>query len=119
MVAGTSCVTAGKIVDELLDQGVLEPAESKRESRPGRPGQALRLNTRAPRLVLVQLGVGNTRMAFAALGTSVDTPWSVEFETPGSAEEWEKGIAAGVGETDTAEGERRVGGLVVRAGDCR
>src|SRR5271154_1359131 len=28
-VAGTSCVTAGKIVDELLEQGVLENAEIK------------------------------------------------------------------------------------------
>jgi len=71
-VAGTSCVTAGKIVDELLEQGVLEPAEMKRASRPGRPGQTLRLNTKAPRLVLVQLGVGHTRMAFAPLGISVD-----------------------------------------------
>src|ERR1700749_2459570 len=66
--AGTSCVTAGKIVDELLEQGVLEAAEVKRQSRPGRPGQSLRLNTPSPRLGLVQLGVGYTRMTFAALG---------------------------------------------------
>ena len=91
-VAGTSCVTAGKIVDELLEQGVLEPAELKRASRPGRPGQTLRLTTHAPRLVLVQLGVRHTRMAYAALGTSVDTPWAIEIETPGSAKEWESAV---------------------------
>lgn len=89
-VAGTSCVTAGKIVDELLEQGVLEAAESKRSaSRPGRPGQSLRLNTQSPRFVLVQLGVAHTRVAYAALGTSVDTPWTVEMSTPDSAEQWE------------------------------
>jgi predicted NBD/HSP70 family sugar kinase len=93
-VAGTSCVTAGKIVDELLEQGVLEPAEMKRASRPGRPGQTLRLNTRAARLVLVQLGVRHTRMAYAPLGTAVDTPWAVEMETLGSAKEWEGAVHA-------------------------
>src|SRR5205814_4108523 len=48
--------------------------------------------TKAPRLVLVQLGVGHTRMAFAPLGISVDTPWTVEIETPGSSKEWEKSV---------------------------
>jgi len=91
-VAGTSCVTAGKIVDELLEQGVLEAAEVKREARPGRPGQSLRLNTQSPRFVLVQLGVGYTRMTFAALGISDDAPWSVEIPTPGSLAEWEKAM---------------------------
>ncbi len=91
-VAGTSCVTAGKIVDELLEQGVLEAAEVKRESRPGRPGQSLRLNTQSPRFVLVQLGVGFTRMTFAALGIADDAPWTVEIPTPGSLKEWEKAL---------------------------
>jgi len=95
-VAGTSCVTAGKIVDELLEQGVLEAAETRRESRPGRPGQSLRLNVRVPRFMLVQLGVAHTRISFAPLGTSVDTPWAVEMETPGSAREWEQAVGAAI-----------------------
>ncbi len=91
-VAGTSCVTAGKIVDELLEQGVLETAEMRRESRPGRPGQSLRLNTRAARFVLIQLGAAHTRLAYAALGTAEESPWAVEMETPGSAREWERAV---------------------------
>jgi predicted NBD/HSP70 family sugar kinase len=92
-VAGTSQVTVGKIVDELLEQGVLETAESKRAAvRPGRPGQNLRLNTRAPRFILLQLGVAHTRIAHAALGASMDTPWPVEIETPVSAREWELAV---------------------------
>ena len=95
-VAGTSCVTAGKIVDELLAQGVLESAELRRAARPGRPGRSLRLNTRAPRFVLVQLGVAPTRVSLAPLGISVDTPWAVEMDTPGSAKEWERGLHAAI-----------------------
>jgi predicted NBD/HSP70 family sugar kinase len=92
-VAGTSAVTAGKIVDELLEEGVLETAEMRRGAiRPGRPGQNLRLNTRSPRFVLLHLGVRHTRMGFAALGTTEETPWAVEFETPASAREWESGL---------------------------
>jgi len=95
-VAGTSCVTAGKIVDELLEQGVLEAAEIRREARPGRPGQSLRLNTRSPRFILIQLGQLHTRLSFVTLGTSDDAAWSVEVETPASAKEWEHSIATAI-----------------------
>jgi predicted NBD/HSP70 family sugar kinase len=87
----------GKIVDELLEQGVLEPVENKREAmRPGRPGQGLRLNTQQPRFVLVQMGVAHTRIAYTPLGISEDTPWSAEIETPVTAKEWEVAVRAAI-----------------------
>jgi len=91
--AGTSCVTAGKIVDELLEQGVLEEVEAKRQLvRPGRPGQNLRLNTRLPRFLLVQIGAGHTRLACVALGAATETSWTVEIPTPHSGSEWEDAV---------------------------
>lgn len=95
LAAGTSAVTAGKIVDELLEQGVLEEVDLQRAvARPGRPGQNLRLNTRLVRFVLVQVGVAHTRLAVAALGAAADLPWAAEIPTAATAAEWEKTVAA-------------------------
>jgi predicted NBD/HSP70 family sugar kinase len=113
-VAGTSAVTAGKIVDELLEQGVLEPAESRRDgARPGRPGQGLRLNARVPRFVLIQMGVAHTRVAFAPLGAEAaglglagqaksgdESPWPIEIETPESAADWERAVGRAIASLD-------------------
>src|SRR5690348_664710 len=91
-MVGTSYVTAGKIVDGLLEQGVLEAIESKQQMRPGRPGQSLGLDTRSPRFLLIQLGIAHTRLAYAALGTSLDTAWGAEIETPQTINEWEAAV---------------------------
>ena len=111
--AGTSCVTAGKIVDELLEQGVLEEVEAKRELiRPGRPGQSLRLNTRQPRFLLVQIGAGHTRLACATLGAATEQPWAAEFPTPYSASEWAEAVAPQIKKILPADGKNIWGVLV-------
>ena len=117
VVAGTSCVTAGKIVDELLEKGVLEAADVKRHGkRPGRPEQTLRLNTQASRFVLVQLGVRHTRISFAPLGTAVDMQWEEEFETPDTAAEWDAAFRAAWARIAVSHGpgpQAQVWGVVV------
>ncbi len=105
LAASTSAVTAGKIVDELLEQGVLEEVDTQRAAaRPGRPGQNLRLNTRMPRFVLVQAGVAHTRLACVALGAAAATQWAAEIQTPGTAAEWEKAVAAAIAQIVPAAG---------------
>src|SRR4051794_38853083 len=61
---GVSQPTVGKIVDELVERGVVEEVEADEElngnglgpRRLGRPGQMLRLDQSRPRLVLIHLG---------------------------------------------------------------
>src|SRR6516165_1148846 len=69
---GMSQVTAGKIVDELLRDGIVEEVmegadEGKPKARPagklGRPGRMLRLNGSQARFIAVELGTSITRLA--------------------------------------------------------
>src|SRR5947209_3865816 len=111
-VANTSQVTAGRIVDELLGQGVLEPAEARRDaSRPGRPGQALRLDSKTPRFILIQLGVRQTRVAFVPLLLGEES-WPIEFITPDSAKAWEEKLSSVIASLQF-EGPRSCWGVLV------
>ena len=95
---GMSQPTAGKIADELLRLGVLEEVDSTHTDRHvapangtprlGRPGRMLRLDRTHPRFLAVQLGVSATRLTPMPVGAENDDHWTVEFATPGSADEW-------------------------------
>jgi predicted NBD/HSP70 family sugar kinase len=86
---GTSPVTAGKIVDELTAEHVLETVDNAPETKSvGRPGQLFRLDATRPRFLAVQLGVTHTRAGLTTLGFRQQDTWDVQFDTPQSAEEW-------------------------------
>ena len=87
---GMSQPTAGKIVDELLAQNVLEEvtaAETNGDgaSRLGRPGRQLQLNRSQPSFLGIQLGVNETRLAELPLGVGDENTWHFSFEHAAAA----------------------------------
>ena len=95
---GTSPVTAGKIVDRLIDERIIESVEAPQSaSRVGRPGQLLRLDEVRPRFLLVQLGVTHTRASLKPLGFREDDRWDIEFDTPNTASAWAAQLQAVAG----------------------
>lgn len=107
--AGISQPTAGKIMTELLELGILREAGSAAEHagdlngrsspRLGRPGQLLRLDNRRPRFVAIEFGVSETRVAALPVGVKLQDEWAFTFRTPQSGEAWLKqlrGVASQV-----------------------
>jgi predicted NBD/HSP70 family sugar kinase len=92
---GLSQPTAGKIVDEMLEIGLLEEFDGERRqaSALGRPGRMLRFDTRHPRLVTIQLGVTETSLSAAPVGASGEDDWQVGFATPSSPARWRRALA--------------------------
>jgi len=95
---GLSQPTSGKIVDQLLELGVIEEVEAPtRKSkavptpapRLGRPGRMVRLHQTAPRFLGIQLGITETRLKLLALGANGEDQWTVSVPTPDSAEKWQ------------------------------
>src|ERR1700739_1670442 len=81
---GMSQPTAGKIVDELLAQKILEETEGPEAngSMPaplGRPGRHLRLNRSQPVFLGIQLGVRQTQLAELTLGAVAKDDWQISF----------------------------------------
>lgn len=93
---GISQPTAGRIVDELLEAGVLEEyqdasanhGEHKSNGSMGRPGRLLRLDSTRERFVGIQLGVSETCLTTLTLGSNSEDRWQTRFPTPGNAERW-------------------------------
>jgi predicted NBD/HSP70 family sugar kinase len=95
---GISQPTAGKIVDELLELGVLEEVDGEivaglartksRQAKLGRPGRIVRLNRCQPRFLGIQLGVSDTNLALLPLGANEEDRWRVRVKTSNSAESW-------------------------------
>lgn len=99
---GVSQPTVGKIVDELVARGVVEEVEADGDSgdgssgatrRLGRPGQMLRLDRSRPRLVLIHLGVVETRVAVVPVGLRSEDVWAESFPTPRSPDAWRDELA--------------------------
>jgi predicted NBD/HSP70 family sugar kinase len=110
-VTGMSQPTAGKIVDELLAQGVVEPVaeESGARGGVGRPGRRVRLSTSPARLVIVEIGVERTALAAQPLLPPVEEAWRDSFKTPAGEAPWLKRVRSAAGELDI----RRPWGVVV------
>jgi predicted NBD/HSP70 family sugar kinase len=97
---GLSQPTAGKIVDQLIEKGVLEEIEvpdnlddgpsRKLGGKVGRPGRMLRLNRAPIRFLAVQLGVSETGLAPIPLGVTGEDRWRLHVETPDSARDWQQ-----------------------------
>jgi len=92
---GLSQPTAGKIVDEMLEIGLLEEfdPDRRRASALGRPGRMLRFDTRRPRLVTIQLGVTETSLSAVPVGASGEDDWQIGFATPASPARWRRALA--------------------------
>jgi predicted NBD/HSP70 family sugar kinase len=93
---GLSQPTAGKIVDQLIEKGVVEEVdvpdsdEKSSAGRVGRPGRMLRLNRTPDRFLAIQLGVTETSLAPLPLGVSGEDRWTVHVPTPDSAKAWQR-----------------------------
>ncbi len=96
---GMSQPTAGKIVDELLTQEILEEVEGAEANgdhatRLGRPGRQLQLNRSQPSFLGIQLGVSETRLAELPLGACDENDWHFSFHHDAAAANpaaaWEK-----------------------------
>lgn len=107
---GMSQPTAGKIVDDLIAQGLVEEVAGRSVSEPfgprgrgwgkgriGRPGRLLQPSTSQPRFLAVQLGVEQTHVAgLPAAAPSVDA-WDEAFPTVGGAEAWAQALERAAG----------------------
>lgn len=101
---GMSQVTAGKIVDELLETGIVEEIEeTPRSAKVGRPGRMLRLNSSRTPLLAIQMGTTNTRLARVPIGVHSHDQWQVTFSTGSSAPLWKQRLARAVKDLDNGE----------------
>jgi predicted NBD/HSP70 family sugar kinase len=88
---GMSQPTAGKIVDELLAEKILEEVELPEAPGPataplGRPGRQLRLNRSQPSFLGIQLGVRKTQLVELPLGATDENDWQAAFDLPSDAD---------------------------------
>ena len=100
---GMSQPTAGKIVDELLADKVLEEVDSPDESRArvaslGRPGRLLCLNRGRPGFLGLQLGISQTELFELPLDPTRSPLWQAAFtltpDQPDPAAAWERALRA-------------------------
>src|SRR4030042_4398503 len=99
---GLSQPTAGKIADELLRVDVLEEVEEEAaahrggdpKNRVGRPGRILRLSRRRTRFLAIELGVNDTNLAALPVGAAPEDRWTVQVQTPATADGWVQQLRA-------------------------
>lgn len=93
-IAGMSQATVGRIVDDLITQSILaevdtpDPPMNLDSPRLGRPSRLLELDRAKPRLLLIHLGVRQTRVAIVPVAIPETDQWTIQFNTPNSAEKW-------------------------------
>lgn len=91
--SGMSQPTVSRIVDQLLDDGVLVEANQHRTNGAdspalGRPSTPLALDHTKPRFAAIHLGVDKTRLAALPLSIAETDEWTTEFPTPRNADRW-------------------------------
>ena len=83
---GMSQPTAGKIVDELLADKVLEEVDAVvadgGAAQLGRPGRQLQLNRSQPSFLGIQLGILETQLVELPLGATDENVRRISFEIP-------------------------------------
>jgi len=91
-VTGLSQPTTGKIVEDLIAEGVLQTATAipAMVGRMGRPGFDIALNSKKPYFLAVQLGVIHTRLAALSVAPPPSDRWDGEFSMPTSFPAWVK-----------------------------
>ena len=92
---GMSKPTTGKIVEDLIEAGVVEEVEIVSAARPsvGRPGKQLRLASERSRFVVIDLGVEMTRLSALPPSPPDDERWEIKFKTPTKVEHWQQKLA--------------------------
>src|SRR5450432_2982017 len=92
---GMSQPTAGKIIDELLEVGVVEAVDDEgRERNVGRPGRRVRLAAQPERLLIVEIGVDVTSLAARPIAPLELATWPHSFKTPNNEAAWTKRVRA-------------------------
>jgi predicted NBD/HSP70 family sugar kinase len=95
--AGMSQPTVSRIVDDLLERGILMESNNnelaalgrrRAAASVGRPSTPLELDCHTPRFVTLQLGVRKTRLAKLPLAIPDADSWDAEFDTPPTPEAW-------------------------------
>jgi N-acetylglucosamine repressor len=101
---GLSAVTAGKVVDELIDEGLVEETDdavpaAANDAPParGRPARRLRLAD-GPTFAAVEIGASETRVAGVALGGRVKA--ERRFATPASLPKFLDAVRAAAAAVD-------------------
>jgi len=87
---GMSQPTAGKIVDELIADKILEEVDApdaadgnaSGSTRLGRPGRQLQLNRSQPGFLGIHLGIQETWLAELPLGDADESRWQHSFRNP-------------------------------------
>lgn len=87
---GMSQPTAGKIVDELIADNILEEVDAVEAgdgngngaTRLGRPGRQLQLNRSQPGFLGIHLGIQETSLAELPLGDADEDRWRHSFRNP-------------------------------------
>jgi predicted NBD/HSP70 family sugar kinase len=101
--AGISQPTAGKIITELLQLGVLQEADASVTAekvnhaanelpRLGRPGQLLQLDAQRERFLAVELGVSKTCVSALPVAVKLADEWAYTFPTPKTPGAWVEGL---------------------------
>jgi predicted NBD/HSP70 family sugar kinase len=101
--AGISQPTAGKIISELLQLGVLQEADASASAgkenhgannvpRLGRPGQLLQLDAQRQRFLAIELGVSKTYVSALPVAVKLADEWAYTFATPKSPGAWVEGL---------------------------
>lgn len=80
-ISGLTAPTVSKVVDALLDQGLLEEVEPTEPSL-GRPGKLVRLAQRSAVVLGVLLDAGRCTVAVAGLDGRIDAARTRRIETP-------------------------------------
>lgn len=85
----TAKPTISQIVSDLMQLQVVSELEIDTSSNrtPGRPSTPVELDGEIGRLILVQIGVTNTRIALSPARLDVDAQWQSEFKTPDSTDQ--------------------------------
>ncbi|MGC4031168.1 MAG: ROK family protein [Tepidisphaeraceae bacterium] len=86
---GISQPTTGKIIEELIGDGVLRETETVIKSRKaGRPGNFVKVDDVQPRFLGVQLGAARTTLASLTIAPILQDVWNKTIPTPNSVDAW-------------------------------
>lgn len=82
----TAKPTISQIVSDLMDMQVVRELDINSDAvrTPGRPSTPVELDSELGRLILIQIGVTNTRIALSPARLDIDADWQAEFATPDS-----------------------------------
>lgn len=93
-LTGISQPTIGKIVDELIQNGILRDVDrSAPAAGPGRPGTPVQLDDVRPKFLAVELGVTNTRIGALTAAPPTTDSWATIIPTVTSLDGWIGSVA--------------------------